>query len=114
MTEEGSDLLHLGLFSAGGAEAEWLVVGGGGDEGLVVPEANGVGDGGVALAEEVLELVNLEEVGDCLVAAIDAALALPPLVAHLLSLLRLCRSCIGASCRRQQQKHKHLLPRSHS
>lgn len=60
MAKEGGDFLHLHQLATGGAEAEGLVGGGGGDEGLVVPEADCMGDGGVALAEEVLELVNLE------------------------------------------------------
>lgn len=45
MGEERGDLLHLHLLAAGGAEAEGLVEGGGGDEGLEVPEADGMCDG---------------------------------------------------------------------
>jgi len=50
-----------------------------------VPETSGVGEIGVALGEELLELVRLEEVADGLVAAEPAAAALPPLVADLLA-----------------------------
>ena len=84
MAEEGAELHHLHLLAAGGAEPLRLEERGGGDEGLVVPEPNGVRDGGVALGEEVLELVDLEEVGDGVVAAVLAPRALPPLVADLL------------------------------
>lgn len=114
MAEEGGDLLHLHLLAAGGAETEGLVEGGGGDEGLVIPEADGMRHGGVALAEEVLELVHLEEVRDGLVAAVDAALALPPLVAHLrlrLGRLRLHHRHPGQQQhrRRRQRYRRHLL-----
>jgi hypothetical protein len=84
VSEEGAELSHLHLLAAGGAEPERLVERGGEDEGLVVPEADGLGDGGVALGEEVLELVDLEEVGDGVVAAVLTVGALPALVAHLL------------------------------
>jgi hypothetical protein len=87
VSEEGAELPHLHLLAAGGAEAERLVERRGEDEGLVVPEADGLGDGGVALGEEVLELVHLEEVGDGVVAAVLAVGALPALVAHLLARL---------------------------
>lgn len=84
MPEEGAELHHLHLLAAGGAEPLGLEEGRGGDEGLVVPEPDGVRDGGVALGEEVLELVHLEEVGDGVVAAVLAPRALPPLVTDLL------------------------------
>ncbi|URE38656.1 No apical meristem (NAM) protein [Musa troglodytarum] len=80
VAEEGGDLLHLGLLIAGGAEAEGLVEGGGGDEGLVVPEADGVGNGGVALAEEVLELtlpLHSHRLSHALVFDLDASTAAP-------------------------------------
>ena len=60
MAEEGGDLLHLHELAAGGAESEVLEGGGGEDEGAVVPEADGVGDGRIPLGEEILELVGLE------------------------------------------------------
>jgi hypothetical protein len=85
MAEEGSDLPHAHLLASCGAEPARLEEGGGGDEGLVVPEAGGVGLGIVAVGEELLELVRPEVVADGLVAAEPAAAALPPLVAHLLA-----------------------------
>ncbi|KAG6532833.1 hypothetical protein ZIOFF_006687 [Zingiber officinale] len=78
MAEEGGDLPHLGLLVAGRAESERLVDGGEGDKGLVVPETDGMSDGGVALTEEVLELVDLEVAGYGPIAAVDAAGAPPP------------------------------------
>jgi hypothetical protein len=90
MAEERGDLHHLHVLASGRPEAEGLVEGGGGDEGLVVPEAGGLCHGRVPLGEEVLELVRLEEVGDGIVATVyGPPLALPPLVAHLLSPHRL-------------------------
>lgn len=83
MAEERGDLPHLHGLPSGGAEAEGLEQCGCGDERVVVPESDGVGDRGVALGEEVLELVDLEQIRDRLVAAEDAVLALPPLVARL-------------------------------
>lgn len=51
MAEERGDLHHLHVLAAGGAEAEGLEERGGGDEGLVVPEADGMCDGRVPLGE---------------------------------------------------------------
>lgn len=85
MAEERGDLHHLHVLAASRPEAEGLVESGGGDEGLVVPEASGLCHGRVPLGEEVLELVRLEEVGDGIVATVyGPPLALPPFVAHLL------------------------------
>ena len=39
------------------------------DEGLVVPEPDSVGNGGVVLGEQILELADLKEISDYLVAA---------------------------------------------
>jgi len=85
VAKEGGDLHHAHLLASSGAEPAGLKERGGGDEGLVIPEAGGVGEIGVALGEELLELVRLEEVADGLVAAEPAAAALPPLVADLLA-----------------------------
>jgi len=66
---------NLHVNDAGGAEDPNFEHGSGSDEGL--------GDGVVALGKEVLELVDLEEVGDSLAAAVLAAGALPTLELHL-------------------------------
>ena len=108
MAEESGDLLHPHLLASGGAEPAGLEEGGGGDEGLVVPEAGGVGLGIVAVGEELLELVRLEVVADGLVAAEPAAAALPPLVAHLLAGLLL-----PPRRRRGKQKQQQCRPSGH-
>ena len=104
VAEERGDLLHLHRLAAGGPEPEGLEQRGGGDERLVVPEPNSMRNGGVALGEEVLELVDLEEIGDGLVAAVHAVLALPSLVAGL-GLLACAH--INSSCRSQGENHCH-------
>jgi hypothetical protein len=103
VSEEGGDLHHAHLLAAGGAEAAGLEERGGGDEGLVVPETGGVGENKiVAIGEERLELLGLEVVADCLVAAEPATAALPSLVAHILILPR--------RRRRSQQQEQQCRP----
>lgn len=99
MAEEGSDLHHLHGRVAGGAKAKGLVEGGGKDEGLVVPEADGVGHRRVPLREEVLELVRLEDVADRLVTAVlGPSATLPSLYTHLLPLHLLDQSLGVGPC----------------
>lgn len=105
MAEEGGDLLHLHLLAAGGAESDGLEERRRRDEGVVVPESDGVRHRGVSLGEELLEVVDLEQIRDRLVAA-KRALAFPPLVADLL-LLR-CRARIQrTNHRHRQQENRH-------
>lgn len=87
MAKECGDLLHPHMFATSGAETEGLVFRSSEDEGLEVPEPDGMRNRGIALAEKVLKLVYLEEVGDGLVTAEFAVLTLPPLVTNLLLLL---------------------------
>lgn len=90
MAEEGGDLLHLHELAAGGTKSEVLEGGGGEDERPVIPEAISVSHRRIPLGEEILELVGLENVGDGLIAAVlGVTLALPSLVANLLSPHRL-------------------------
>lgn len=119
MAEEGRNLLHARELPSSGPEAKRLVIRSRRDEGVVVPETRRVGHRRVPLREQVLELVRLKVVGDCLVAAIHrGALTLPSLRAQLLSLhhlhhLRLHRRVIpgdeedrwGHQCR-YRQYHK--------
>lgn len=100
MAEERGNLLHLHLLPSGGAEAKGLEESGGNDEGLVIPETDSMRNRGVALAEEVLELVHLEQLRDCLVATVLATTAFPPGVAGLLAALLL-------RLRRRRRQHKH-------
>lgn len=106
VTEECGDFLHLHQLATGGSEPERLIYVGGDDEGLVVPEAHGVGHGGVPLGEKILELVDLEDVGDRLVTAVlRPSVTLPlRLPAHLLALHRLhLRLPVIGFCRQYQE-----------
>lgn len=85
MAEKSSDLLHLHDLPAGRAEPDGLEHRRGRDKGVEVPEADGMGNRGVPLGEELLEVVDLEQIGDGFVAAIGP-LTLPTLVADLLLL----------------------------
>lgn len=90
VAEESGDLLHLRLGAAGGAEAVRLVDSGGGNEGLVVPESDGVGHRSIPLGEEIFKLIGLEKIRYSLIAAVfRQPFTLPPLIAQLHSLHRL-------------------------
>ena len=69
MAEEGGELQHLLFLAASSAEPFGAVGGGGEDEGAVIPEVDGVGEGGIPFLEEFLELVHIEDVGHCQIAA---------------------------------------------
>ena len=62
VAEEGGDLHHLHLLATSSAESDGLKKRRSRDVGVVVPESNGVGYGGVPLGEELLEVVDLEQV----------------------------------------------------
>lgn len=87
MTQKSSDLLHLHLLPAGSPKPNGLEQRGGGDERVVVPKSNGMGNWGVPLGEKILEIVDFEQIRDGVVAAEDP-LTFPTLVADLLLLRR--------------------------
>lgn len=87
MTQKSCNFLHPAELPTGSAKAIRLVFRRSGDKRTVVPEAHRMGHGGVTLREEVLELVRLKVVRNCLVTAVlGEGLTLPPFLTHLLAL----------------------------
>lgn len=83
MAEEGCNFLHLLQLASSGTKPKWLKESGSSDEGVVIPETNSVRNRGVALGEEFLKLVNLEEISDGLVTTVDTVRTLPTFVTNL-------------------------------
>ena len=120
MAQESSNLSHLHLLISSGSKSERLELGGGENEGMEVPETDGMGHRRITLSEEILELIGLKVVGNGQIATISGPSALPasitkPLPPHSLN-LRLNRGLIPTHNRRhynQRQYHQKRAIPSH-
>lgn len=120
MAQESSKLFHLHLLISSCSKSERLELGGGENEGMKIPETDGMSHRRVTLSEKILKLIGFKVVGNGQITTISRPTALPSSIAKPLPLhnlnLRLNRGFIPTHKRRhynQRQYHQKRVIQSH-